>query len=67
MFYTNNSYFFGRTEWAHYLYNWNVTTRVKNPNNITFGIVILSWIIQCLILISGDVHPHPGPMEKKLF
>jgi len=59
--------FWGRSEWARYLYCSKYLSKTRIMQNKYFGLVILSWTAQCLLLISGDVHPNPGPECKENF
>ena len=60
-FYADGTCFYGRKEWECYLARSKVYCKYQAPINTYFGLVILSWTIQCILLSSGDVHPNPGP------
>ena len=66
-FYADGTCFYGRKEWECYLARSKVYCKYQAPRNTFFGLVILSWTIQCILLSSGDVHPNPGPNSIRNF
>ncbi len=59
--YDYTSYFTRRREWARYVHSFRARSSRKSSTIYSFALVILPWVLQCILLISNDVHPNPGP------
>ena len=66
-FWNYEAHFVHRKEWARYLRRCKVYTDRRKAINIYLGIVILSWFVKCVTLVSANVHPNPGPLMNKEF
>jgi hypothetical protein len=60
-FFKYASYLKTRKKWARDNRKCMESQKKRMSVNLSLGLVTMSWVIQCMILMSNDIHPNPGP------
>jgi len=66
-FYDYSSFCTRRREWAQQMKYYKASLRKNACINFSFALVVLPWLMECVLLISNDVHPNPGPTMGHTF